>query len=356
VVDAVAQARDGPGGMLARAGPRIVRADGRSAGLPLYGVMAFDRDDLLPGEALGDAAALYGTALHELGHVLGIGALWEAFEVVFGTGGLPGDPAYDPRYTGMGAVTEWRALGGVRDVPLENTGGLGSRDGHWRELTFGDELMTPFAGSDEPLSRLSAASLSDLGYTVALANADPFALPVLRQLEPRATPYEVGADFAVAPGSGQARVSAPAAAVGVVLTGDRNNSSGCAAADFADFAPGTVALLQRGGCTFAQKLERAAAAGAAAVVFFNQGDAAERSGLLADIDIGSNSAGLPVLGIGFGLGAELAGADGLRLLVDTSRPTRLTPQSAAAPLKLVEEVLRPTHQLGSSGVLRPLFP
>jgi hypothetical protein len=60
-------------------------------------------------------------------------------------------------------------------VPVENTGGPGTRGSHWRESVFGNELMTGFidAGSN-PLSAVTAASLRDEGYLVDDAQSDPF--------------------------------------------------------------------------------------------------------------------------------------------------------------------------------------
>ena len=50
------------------------------------------------------------------------------------------------------------------------------------------------------------------------------------------------------------------------------SSSGCQAADFADFTPGRVALVQRGGCNFGVKVLNAQAAGASGVIIFNEGN------------------------------------------------------------------------------------
>jgi hypothetical protein len=50
-----------------------------------------------------------------------------------------------------------------------------------------------------------------------------------------------------------------------------SSTSGCEASDFAGFQVGKVALTQRGTCTFRQKADNAAAAGASAVVIFNEG-------------------------------------------------------------------------------------
>ena len=49
------------------------------------------------------------------------------------------------------------------------------------------------------------------------------------------------------------------------------STSGCEAADFAGFPAGAIAIIQRGTCTFAVKAANAQAAGALAVVIFNEG-------------------------------------------------------------------------------------
>jgi hypothetical protein len=78
-----------------------------------------------------------------------------------------------------------------RRVPVENTGGPGTRNSHWRERVFRNELMSSaIAGARNPLSRLTVASLGDLGYQVDLDAAEPFALPSLIAL-PEAGPRPV---------------------------------------------------------------------------------------------------------------------------------------------------------------------
>jgi hypothetical protein len=70
-----------------------------------------------------------------------------------------------------------------RNVPVENTGGPGTRDSHWREIIFRNELMSGFiARAGNPLSRVTTASLGDLGYQVDLDAAEPYQLPDLAQL------------------------------------------------------------------------------------------------------------------------------------------------------------------------------
>ena len=74
----------------------------------------------------------------------------------------------------------------------------------------------------------------------------------------------------------------------VVPPGSEAVDSGCQAEDFADFPAGAIALVQRGGCTFRTKIDHAAAAGAMAIVIFNQGNTDNRKGLFGG-SVGSGS-------------------------------------------------------------------
>jgi hypothetical protein len=157
---------DGPGATLGQAGPCVIR---NPSGLPFGGVLTLDAADL----AEMDTAEITDLIVHEIGHVLGFGSLWEQSDLVTTS-------TTDPRFVGAAAVAQWNALGGTGGVPVENTGGEGTAGSHWRETTFNRELMTGFAeqpGIFQPLSRVSIASLADLGYAVDLNAADAFALP-----------------------------------------------------------------------------------------------------------------------------------------------------------------------------------
>ncbi len=164
---------DGPEGVLGQAGPSILLG---STGLPAKGIMQFDTADVERLEAQGGFADVI---LHEMAHVLGFGTLWPRQTLIVGAGSA------DPRFTGPAAAREYALLDpdGGRFVPIANTGGAGTREAHWRELIFGDELLTGFlSGADRPLSRMSIASFEDLGYGVDYTAADPFELPTFRQL------------------------------------------------------------------------------------------------------------------------------------------------------------------------------
>jgi hypothetical protein len=75
-------------------------------------------------------------------------------------------------------------------VPVEGNGGDGTADSHWRESVLANELMTGFLGPGtvNPLSRITVASMADLGYTVNIAAADPYAQPSAMSLLAMSTP------------------------------------------------------------------------------------------------------------------------------------------------------------------------
>jgi Zn-dependent M28 family amino/carboxypeptidase len=82
-----------------------------------------------------------------------------------------------------------------------------------------------------------------------------------------------------------------------------SSTSGCQAEDFAGFTAGNIALIQRGTCTFQIKVTNAIAAGAAAVIIFNEGQEGRTDPFAGDIGIPVD---IPVVGISFAEGAEFA--------------------------------------------------
>jgi Leishmanolysin len=178
---------EGPNGTLGFAGPCGTRV---SNGLTAVGLMKFDTADM---DILLEEGQLDETIIHEMGHVLGIGTLWDSKGLTSGISTTQGQCGANPRYIGTKGVAEYTALGGPdATVPLEDKFGPGSCEGHWRESVFNTELMTSFLDSippsvPNPLSKLSIASLEDLGYTVSYTSAEAYTLSLLPDLIPQAT-------------------------------------------------------------------------------------------------------------------------------------------------------------------------
>jgi hypothetical protein len=182
---------DGPGKILGQSGPCAVRV---SNSLSVIGVMVFDTADVA---AMITNGSLGMVILHEMGHVIGFGTLWNQSpnNCLQLSSTAPGT-ILDTYFSCANGRAAFDSLGGTsytgagltppagNKVPVENCGtapivyptcGAGSENSHWRELTFGNELMTGFISSGvNPLSLMSVASLQDLGYVVNYAAADAY--------------------------------------------------------------------------------------------------------------------------------------------------------------------------------------
>jgi Zn-dependent M28 family amino/carboxypeptidase len=159
------------------------------------------------------------------------------------------------------------------------------------------------------------------GYNVTL-NGFPFLFvppPTLQQIAPISATYETGAYT----GTGYGTVTANVTPVDINLTPPRASTSGCEAADFAGFPAGDIALIQRGTCSFAIKALNAEAAGATAVIIFNQGDTPSREGLIVGTLGGINVVGIPVVGASFADGVALS-QPGSVAFVNVDSPQNIT--------------------------------
>lgn len=170
IIYATVKPIDGVGRVLASAGPCYIR---NGPGLPVLGVMQFDDADVT---SLQNRGTLRDVILHEMLHVLGvgIGLYWDPF--------LTGDGTSNPLYSGAAGLQGCRDSGGTTActaaVPVENIGGIGTADSHWRESVFDSELMTGFAEAGAmPLSRITIGSLQDIGYTVNFLATDDYTVP-----------------------------------------------------------------------------------------------------------------------------------------------------------------------------------
>jgi len=134
---------------------------------PAIGVIVFDSADLDQLERLG---LLTSVALHEIGHILGIGQTSSWAGLVRGTS--------DPHFTGTRATAAFNAAGGRgysgAKVPVQSS----DDTAHWRESVLGLELMTPSlrSGATNPLSAITVQALADMGYSVNTSLTDSFTL------------------------------------------------------------------------------------------------------------------------------------------------------------------------------------
>ncbi len=171
------QSIDGAGNVVAQAGPCMIRNTATGA-MTAIGVMQFDSADL-PGLSAG--GRLQDVVTHEMLHVLGVGTLWEDRSTVRNPCGPTQPCTTDPRYTGsfgrQGCVTVGGTVTCSTDVPVEDVGGEGSADAHWRESVFNTELMTSTLDATMPLSVMTVGALRDLGFQVNESAADSYTVP-----------------------------------------------------------------------------------------------------------------------------------------------------------------------------------
>lgn len=178
------QTIDGAGGVLGQGGPCTIRA---SSGLPAVGLMILDTADMTH-------SFMRRVIIHEMGHALGFGTTWTNRGLLTDEGGA------DPIFTGAEAISQFNAAGGGsyggRKVPVENTGGPGTQDSHWRESVFGSELMTGFLNStSDKLSAVTAGAMADLGYGVTITGAEVYVLPLAAAVMQAGSSIALGDDF-----------------------------------------------------------------------------------------------------------------------------------------------------------------
>ena len=197
---------------------------------------------------------------------------------------------------------------------------------------------------DYVVERMTAA-----GYNVTL-NSFPFVFvppPTLQQLTPVNATYETGAFT----GTGYGETTAAVTAVDINLVPPRANTSGCQGAfteaavgqpivpdpdgpdDFAGFIAGNIALIQRGGCSFGLKAKNAEAAGASAVILFNQGDTPLRVdlivGTLGGLAVLGTPVTIPYVGASFATGESFAQA-GSTAYINVDPPQNITVNNVLA--------------------------
>ena len=200
--------------------------------------------------------------------------------------------------------------------------------------TGGGNRVAGGAGFDKSVEYV-AAKAKAAGYSVTF---DDFQFQFNADRTPPTfsqpgTTYVDGVDFSSMTFSENLPLTtAPVHAVDLVLPnapGPGATTSGCEPSDFAGFPAGTIALVQRGTCTFATKSANAKTAGAVATIVFNDGGDAGRLGPVSGT-LGTPSNGA-VVGTSLAIGQDLAngvtnGATGstVTLRIDRIQETRTT--------------------------------
>ena len=148
---------DGPGGTFAEAiQTRTRNAAGRQE--VIAGRIRLDPEDI---QNAFDSGIFEDLLVHEIGHVLGLGLLWN--------NNLNGT-----NYIGTNGLQAWRDIGCTGNLPLQSA----SDKNHWNEACLHSEIMTPLLQFNRKnrLSNITMGALEDLGLPVNRAEADPFGL------------------------------------------------------------------------------------------------------------------------------------------------------------------------------------
>lgn len=137
---------------------------------------------------------------HEIGHTLGYGIMWysDKFAYIPETACVSLDQIGDPMFTGPLAVKEWQAAGKTGNPPVENAGGAGTACSHWRKTAFKTEVMTGYiepVGTAQQASRITLASMADLGFTVDMSKADNYTPPATAPGLKAPSPWTIGGDY-----------------------------------------------------------------------------------------------------------------------------------------------------------------
>ena len=150
------------------ASPRVLRA---TSHLSVVGCMGFNLNFI-------NDNSFVETALHEIGHVLGVGSLWD--DLGFLQNPSENNPNADTHFNGPLAIAAFNDAGGWdypgAKVPVYRGESRGA-DSHWRNSVLAGELMMSKGGSGRALSAITVQSLADLGYSVDVTQADPYTLP-----------------------------------------------------------------------------------------------------------------------------------------------------------------------------------
>jgi Zn-dependent M28 family amino/carboxypeptidase len=203
--------------------------------------------------------------------------------------------------------------------------------------------------------------LGGMGYEVSFQEFEVAGLILngpseMRMVTPESVEFEFGHDFSNFGFTGAGSLIAPVVAVDVMVPpADESNTStsGCEATDFDGFSAGSIALVQRGTCRFQDKMNNAVAAGAVALLMFNEGQSG-RTDLFPATLAADSPEDVPGLVLTYEIGAQLAllAAEQtveLEVVVDVTRESFTTVNAIAETEGVSEDVVVVGAHLDSVG-------
>ncbi len=162
------------------------------------------------------------------------------------------------------------------------------------------------------------------GYVVTRDNFDFIKFTkdsgAFSQVLPDEIEYVEEKDFEVMSFSPAGTLTGSVESVDLDLGPGNASTSGCEIEDFGGFTQGKIALVQRGACTFRQKVTNAQLAGAIAILIFNQGNEETRKevfgGTLGSPEDQEVDLTIPALSLPYDLGVLLSETSDLELSLD----------------------------------------
>jgi Zn-dependent M28 family amino/carboxypeptidase len=153
--------------------------------------------------------------------------------------------------------------------------------------------------------KLSAAGYAVRYQKFTALRFEEHAPAILRRVSPSPRNFARETDFRTMTYSGRGDVAAPivlARGIRIPPTPWPSSTSGCRAGDFPSSVAGKIVLVQRGGCSFFEKADLAARAGAVGVLIFNEGQPGRREAIWGSVD---EPLPIPVLGVSHAVGRKL---------------------------------------------------
>ncbi len=153
------------GDTLANARPIAFRTG--SDGLPYVAEVGISADEV-------DNANLDDVLLHEFAHCMGFPTSNAWINNV-------DNPTTPTVFTGTNAVFYYNSVfeNTATGVPIEQDFGEGTAFAHWTESIFGNEILTGFIGTSNPISVITVGAYDDMGYEVDYSAADPYTPPTI---------------------------------------------------------------------------------------------------------------------------------------------------------------------------------